>query len=175
MRVFIAIDLPQEVKDSLLEAQRQLPAAKLSFAREFHLTLKFLGEVTPAKVEAVKSCLSTVRFKPFSAALSGIGVFPSESYIRVIWVGVEPENGFMQLQQSIDEALEKEFPKDKDFKPHLTLARVKFVSDKNSFVQQLRQVKVKQVKFAVNGFKLKMSILRGREGSLYGDLAVYKA
>ncbi|MBI2143234.1 RNA 2',3'-cyclic phosphodiesterase [Candidatus Woesearchaeota archaeon] len=178
MRTFIAVDLPEEVKSELANAQRQLSsavaaAAKMSLAHDFHLTLKFLGEITPAKVEIVKNCLGNVKFKSFSAAVTGIGVFPSESYIRVVWIGIEPEDGFIRLQKQVDDALEKEFPKEKGFKPHLTLARVKFVSNKELLKQQLQLIKVKSVKFTVNGFKLKKSTLT-KEGAVYEDLAVYK-
>ena len=174
MRTFIAVDLPQEVKDELASAQKQLSAAaaKMIPAHEFHLTLKFLGEITPAKVDSVKNCLSNVRLKSFIAIVAGIGAFPNESYARVVWAGVEPEDDFVQLQNAIDDSLEKEFKRDKGFKPHLTLARVKFVSDKKQFIQQLRQIKLKEVKFPVESFKLKKSTLSDH-GAVYEDLAVY--
>lgn len=176
MRTFIAIDVPEEVKVELTTAQKQLAsaAAKTNLAHDFHLTLKFLGEITPAKVQVVKSILSNVRFKSFTASISGIGVFPSENYVRVVWVGLEPEEEISKLQKSIDNALEKEFPKDKSFKPHLTLARVKFVSDKKQFAQQLQQIKIKAAKFPVDSFKLKRSTLSS-QGTVYEDLAVYNS
>lgn len=174
MRTFIAVDLPQEAKDELAAIREQLSAAaaKMSLAHDFHLTLKFLGEITPAKVDAVKSCLSRVSFKRFTASFSGIGVFPSESYVRVVWAGIGPEDDFIRLQQQIDKALDKEFPKEKGFKPHITLARVKLVSDKQQFQQQLQQIKIKNVKFAVDSFKLKKSTLSNK-GVVYEELAVY--
>lgn len=174
MRVFIAIDLPNEVKETLVEAQKQFSsaAARMSLVKDFHLTLKFLGEITPAKVEVVKNCLGSVRFRSFSAAVAGIGVFPSESHARVVWVGIEPEDEVIRLQQLIDESLEKEFPKEKNFRPHLTLARVKFVSDKKQFARQLQQLKIKDMSFSVDNFKLKRSTLLS-EGTIYEDLAVY--
>lgn len=177
MRVFIAIDVPQEVKDELAAAQKQLSsataaAAKMSLVEDFHLTLKFLGEITSAKVEAVKNCLGSVGFRGFSAAVASVGIFPSENYIRVVWVGIEPEDEALQLQKLIDNALEKEFPKEKGFKPHLTLARVKFVADKKQFMRQLQQIEVKKIKFDVTDFKLKRSMLSNK-GAVYEDLAVY--
>ncbi len=174
MRTFIAVDLPQEVKDELANAQKQLSAAaaKMSMAHDFHLTLKFLDEITPAKMEVVKSYLNNVRFKSFSAAVAGIGVFPSENYVRVVWAGIEPEDDVAKLQKLVNDALEKEFKKEKGFKPHLTLARVKFVSDKELFKQQLQQIKLKRIKFEVKEFRLKKSTL-SREGAVYEDLAVY--
>ncbi len=174
MRTFIAVDLPQEAKDELASVQKQLPtaAAKLSLAHDFHMTLKFLGEITPAKVDAVKNALSTVAFKKFTAAVAEVGVFPSENQVRVVWAGIEPEGEFVQLQKLIDEALDKEFPKEKGFKPHITLARVKFVQDKRQFQQQLQQIKASSVKFTVDSFKLKRSTLSNK-GAVYEDLAVY--
>ncbi len=175
MRTFIAVDLPQEAKDALADAQKQLSksSARMSLAHDFHLTLKFLGEINPAKAEAVKRCLENVKFKKFSAAISGIGAFPSESCVRVVWAGVKPEGEFASLQRQIDEALEKEFPKDKPFRPHLTLARVKLVSDKKQFARQLQGLKVKSVEFPVGSFRLKRSALHGKDGHVYDDLGTY--
>ena len=174
MRAFIAVDLPQEVKDELASVQKQLSAAaaRMSPAHDFHLTLKFLGEITPAKADAVKNCLSRVSFKRFTATVAGVGVFPSETYVRVVWIGVEPEEEFVRLQKKIDDALDKEFPKEKGFKPHVTLARVKFVQDKQQFRQQLQQIKAYGVRFMVDSFKLKRSTLSNK-GAVYEDLAVY--
>lgn len=175
MRAFIAIGLPQEAKDALAGAQKQLSkaSAKMSLAHDFHLTLKFLGEITPEKAGVVKRCLSNVEFKGFFASLGGIGVFPSESSVRVVWAGVEPEDEFVKLQRQVDEALESEFPRDRSFKPHLTLARVKAVLDKEQFTRQLRQLKVKSVGFSVDAFKLKRSVLHGKDGPIYDDMGVY--
>ncbi len=174
MRAFIAVDLPPEAKDELASVQKRLSpaAARMSLARDYHITLKFLGEVSAQQLEMVKSSLSQVRFKKFSAALGSLGVFPSEDRARVVWVGVEPEDDFVQLQKGIDDSIEKLFPKEKNFRPHITLARVKLVSDKKLFAQQLQQVKAKGIGFPVGEFKLKKSTLT-REGAVYEDLAVY--
>ena len=173
MRTFIAVDLPEDAKKALSEAQKVIKAAKASFTKDFHLTLKFLGEITPQKLETVKHSLAAVKFKKFTTALSGVGVFPSESYIRGVWAGLQPEEEMIQLQRLVDEALEKEFKREKGFKPHITLARIKFVADKKGFLQQLREVKVKNVTFAVGNFKLKRSTLSSK-GPIYEDLAVYE-
>ena len=58
---------------------------------QMHLTLKFLGEVQPNTEGNIKEILRTVKFKPFSVNLDSIGVFPNENYIRVVWVGLKPE------------------------------------------------------------------------------------
>ncbi|HHI03979.1 MAG TPA: RNA 2',3'-cyclic phosphodiesterase, partial [Candidatus Woesearchaeota archaeon] len=105
MRTFIAIEMPKEIKEILLEAQKQINTekAKIRPAKAFHLTLKFLGEVEEKKIEDIKSALKEIKFEKFSTALTEIGVFPNESYIRVVWAGLnDSENKITNLQKEID-------------------------------------------------------------------------
>jgi len=175
MRLFIAIELPEEAKEELRKAQQQLPNGKLSLAKELHITLKFLGEVTPDRADEVREKLQKVKFEAFKAKLDSAGFFPSEKYIRVIWAGIKPEEETIKLQKEIDSAICKEFPYDYKFSPHITLARVKFVDDKKEFIQQLKKIKLEKINFKVDFFKLKKSILRGNEGPAYEDLQVYNS
>ena len=172
MRVFIAIEVPEDVKNYLEKMQQQLPKGKLRLVKSFHLTLKFLGEITPDKVERIKQLLGNVKFEKFAAETSSMGIFPSENYIRVIWIGLEPEELILQLQRQVENALADEFKKERGFKTHLTLARVKYVDDKKEFAQELKKIKTERVKFIVESFKLKKSTLTG-EGPVYEDLAVF--
>ncbi len=175
MRCFVAIDMPEDAKDELRRLQEQIKQsrdAKASFAKDFHITLKFLGELTPAKAEEVKKKLGSCRFKKISAALDGIGVFPDERRIRVVWVGVQPEDEILKLQKCVDESLQKDFSKEKGFKAHITLARIKHVKDKERFLQLLRNAAVTKIKFEINEFKLKRSTLTP-EGPVYEDLEAY--
>ncbi len=175
MRFFIAIEVSPEVAAQLSGAQKQLQTdnAKLTFTKSFHLTLKFLGEVMPAQSEEIKKRLQQIQFKKFTAQLNGTGVFPSENYVRVVWVGIEPSDVICDLQKKIDEALAGLFPKEKNFKAHLTLARVKTISDKKQFAEQVKKLRIEAVSFPVIQFKLIESQLRGKEGPLYTDAAVF--
>lgn len=177
MRCFVAIDLPEEVKSELkklqLEIRKSCSDVKASFTKDFHITLKFLGEITPQKAEAVKKSFGSCRLKKINATLDGIGVFPSESYVRVVWAGVEPEDEILKLQKRVDEALQADFKKEKEFKAHITLARVKYVGNKEKFLKILKEMKVKKIKFEAGEFKLKHSTLGGSKGPVYEDLAVY--
>ncbi len=175
MRLFIAIDLPEEAKEELRRFQEQIPESKLSLTKDFHITLKFLGEVEPENAEVLREKLNKAKFDAYHAKLDSIGFFPSEKYIRVIWAGIKPEEEIIRLQKEIDKLIGKEYPDDYKFSPHITLARVKFIEDKNNFVQQLKKIKLKKIEFAVDSFKLKKSTLRGKEGPVYEDLEVYSA
>ncbi|MFC2076096.1 RNA 2',3'-cyclic phosphodiesterase [candidate division KSB1 bacterium] len=147
MRTFIAVDLPETVRDSLRELQAGLrgrsDGVKWVRVEGMHLTLKFLGEIDPDLVSGIDRVLQEAArsIKPFRIALSGLGAFPGLSRPRVIWVGVDGELEPLQnLKSGIDKGLaELGFPKDdRSFKPHITLGRVKgkidgrrLVGDKN--------------------------------------------
>jgi len=175
MRCFVAIELPEEIKKELTRLQQLIKnqGLKASFTKEHHLTLKFLGELTPQKVEFVKERLSRCKVKKSVIELSDFGVFPGESYIRIVWIGLKPEEGIIKLQKQVDEALQKDFKKEKNFRAHITLARVKYVNDKEKFLDMLKSTAVERLKFEVNEFKLKRSKLT-EEGPVYEDLEVYR-
>ena len=171
MRLFIAIDFKNH-ESYFKELQEQIPTdtATIKIVNTFHLTLKFLGDVFEEKVEAVKQALSKVEFKPFELETKEIGVFPSPAYIKVVWVGFKENKTILDLQKQIEKVLEDfHFRKDFEFAPHLTLARVKFVKDKDKFVEALEKIKVKPVKEPVSEFKLIKSELT-EEGPIYENL-----
>ena len=174
MRLFIAIDF-NELKDYFVDIQNQLPKnAKLSLTKSFHLTLKFLGEVQPNNAEEVIKILKKIKFEKFNFFLDSIGIFPTENYIRVIWIGLKPEDKVAELQEKIDESLKNLFKKEKDFKAHITLARVKYPEDKKSFVEHIKKIKVKNKRIGVKDFRLVKSTLTAK-GSIYEDMEVFNS
>jgi 2'-5' RNA ligase len=173
MRLFIAFDVSEEVKNYLSGLQKLLPEdAKLNFVKEFHLTLKFLGDVDDSKVDHIKAMLSNADFTQFTAKTSELGVFPDEKVIRVVWVGLEPKDTINAFQKEIESALIDMFSKDNRFHPHLTLARVKSVKDKKDFIEKLKKIPVKELEFSVSSFKLIKSELTP-EGPVYEDVVEF--
>src|SRR3989344_3740060 len=130
MGLFIAFDVPDDTKEYMAKVQgiigNNLAEIRWVKKEQIHLTLKFLGEVQPDIATKIREELGKIKFNPFMVYLGSIGVFPSEDYIRVVWVGLEPENRIIGLQRSIDEKLRELFKKEKDFKAHITLGRVKY-------------------------------------------------
>lgn len=172
MRTFIAIEMT-ELKDFFFNLQKKIDKeAKINFTKNFHLTLKFLGDIDEEKSKKVKKLLGEIKFNKFRIKTSLLGVFPNENYIRVIWIGLESEK-IIELQKAIDEKLRNFFPRDKRFHPHLTLGRVKFVKDKERFIQNYKNIEVEQKEFEVKNFKLKKSTLTP-QGSVYEDLEIYE-
>jgi 2'-5' RNA ligase len=176
MRLFIAIEIPEDVKDYLARIQEKIcnDTNKIGYVNknQIHLTLKFLGEVQPDKAEKIKNILKKIKFGKFSVYLDSIGVFPSESYIRVVWVGLKPEKQILELQKDIDEKLKGLFKKEKAFKAHVTLARVKYIEDKERFIIKLKNIEIENKNVEMNNFKLMKSTLTP-EGPVYEDLEVF--
>jgi 2'-5' RNA ligase len=136
MRVFVAIPLPTELKSKLRSLQqefRQIPLDAAWVRQDgFHLTLKFLGEVQPERLDAIAAAMleTTQGYSPFFVMLREVGVFPNGSHPRVLWVGLHDEGGALgRLQKDLEENLARRgFPYDeRSYHPHLTLARLKHV------------------------------------------------
>ncbi|WP_321492115.1 RNA 2',3'-cyclic phosphodiesterase [uncultured Desulfobacter sp.] len=134
IRCFIAVVLDDHVKNRLGRIQTALRATGIHAgwpaARNFHLTLKFLGNISPQAVPCIETVLSeAVADKArFHITLNRLGVFPNIRHPKVIWIGPDkvcPE--ILLLQQHIDSKLNQchSFAKDKNFSPHITLSRVR--------------------------------------------------
>ncbi|MBF0360481.1 MAG: RNA 2',3'-cyclic phosphodiesterase [Oligoflexia bacterium] len=126
IRLFVAIDFPEEIKEQLLQIRIGLPGARWSEREQMHLTLRFLGELDGANFKEVANLLSEIDFKKFTISLSGVGTFESRGMIKVIWVGVKRSDELISLQKKIERklvqfGLEGETRK---YIPHLTLARI---------------------------------------------------
>ncbi|MBN2112181.1 RNA 2',3'-cyclic phosphodiesterase [Candidatus Woesearchaeota archaeon] len=173
MRLFIALEL-EELADYFKELQQKVPKAKATYPKQFHLTLKFLGDVQDNKLAEIKEKLKQVKFEPFQLKLGKTGVFPSEKFIRVVWVGLEDGEKIKKLQEQIEKALEGIFEKDSRFHPHITLARIKFIEEdkKEEFIKSVKAIEIEPKETKIKNFKLIKSILTG-EGPVYEDLEVY--
>ncbi len=131
MRLFIAINLPQEERARLDREVRALRAARLPVrwvaADALHLTLKFLGEVPDGQVAEVETVSTAVaaRFAPFRLELGGLGAFPNLRNPRVVWVGVQAPPELARLAGALEDAMAGlGFPREtRPFSPHLTLGR----------------------------------------------------
>ncbi|GIL13053.1 MAG: RNA 2',3'-cyclic phosphodiesterase [Chloroflexota bacterium] len=126
-RLFVAIDLPETVKDALGELCRGIPGAKWVSREQMHLTLRFIGEVDAPRFEAIRSGLGHLQAAPFELALKGVGQFPPRGAPRVLWVGLAAPPALAALQQRVESALVGLGiePEDRPFSPHITLARLK--------------------------------------------------
>jgi 2'-5' RNA ligase len=130
MRLFVALEIPQEVRESLaglLQSLRAIsPQTKWARPENLHLTLKFIGEVPEAKLASIRAALAAVKCDvPVRLEVRGLGFFPNARHPRVFWAGIESSSNLKTLSESISLALEKIgiAREERDFSPHLTLAR----------------------------------------------------
>lgn len=135
-RTFCAVELPDGVKSRVAEHVRRLldgfPHVRASWERpeKLHITLKFLGEIEPSRVEDLSRAAgrAAARVGPFELTLEEAGAFPPHGPPRVLWLGVRDASGRLAgLQSSLeDECAAAGFAREaRPFKPHLTLARIR--------------------------------------------------
>ena len=127
MRLFIAIGLPRRIREGLLRDNSLIRSrcSRGSFTREenLHLTLVFLGETEPERLDTVKEAMDALSSPPLSLRVGDAGMFSSRDG-AVLWRSLDGP-GLSELQQTLSEELEvRGFPQEKRrFTPHLTIAR----------------------------------------------------
>jgi len=175
MRLFISINLPPEAEKYLYDISRNFTAARITPAKSFHLTLKFLGEVPDEKIDEIKASLEYIKFQKFKMRLDKVGFFADRNgHIRVIWVGLFAPEILYHLQKDVEDAVKKYAePDDKKFIPHITLARVKFANDKD-LIAQIKSSKIEKTEIKVLHFSLMKSEL-SPIGPKYTELAQFPA
>ena len=126
MRLFVALDLPWEIKETLSHLSFDLKGARWVPTENFHLTLRFIGEASRLKAEEIDLALATLRGRSFMFSLSGLGWFEKSGRASALWVGVERNEHLVHLQTKVETALHRVgLPPDKRrFTPHVTLARM---------------------------------------------------
>lgn len=142
-----------------------------------HLTLQFLGEVSTEQVKMISEQLSSIVFKPFTARLKGVGYFPGGGRINVVWIGVEEQEGILlQVQREVTNRLSRlGLRPDKEFKPHVTIYRVKSVRNKPGVLSLLEKLKTHEFgEMRIDKLKLKKSTLTP-QGPIYEDLLIVEA
>jgi len=133
IRSFIAFDIEDESVLKRIEDMQSLLAKtgadlKLVKPQNVHITLRFLGNITPPMIEKVFEEMRKVQFRPFDIKICGMGVFPHLRYPRVLWVGIrEGADKLRDIFNQLEPHLQSlGFKADsRGFSPHLTIARVR--------------------------------------------------
>lgn len=135
LRVFIAVQIPQEIKTQIMAQMFELRqqagrGVHWGSVENIHVTLKFLGDVTPKQVDVLSGTLHTLvrTHTPFEIAFDAVGTFPNLKRPRIIWVGLaDGQKRLTKLQRAVEaEAVALgHAPDPKPFSPHLTIGRVR--------------------------------------------------
>jgi RNA 2',3'-cyclic 3'-phosphodiesterase len=129
MRIFVGIDLESEIRAGIarfLDGVRGFaPDVRWVRPESLHVTLKFIGEQKPERVEAIQERLRSVTGAAVEIRFAGYGFFPTAKSPRVFWIGIQAGPALAELAANIDAAVaELGIPcEDRPFSPHLTLAR----------------------------------------------------
>jgi len=187
IRSFIAIELPEEVKTGLHRLQAELTLPQYAFVKcvapeAIHVTLKFLGNISPQKVADITKVMEQASqgVSPFQLQITDVGAFPNMRQPRVLWVGIKGElDKLIAWQKRIDDGLVPlGFAKEnRPFTPHLTLARVRencSPGDRRDLGEVVMKTPVEvDYKVTVNSLSLMRSqLLPG--GAVYSRLAEVK-
>ena len=180
LRLFIAVDpSPQAVEpaDRALEPWRErFPRGRWVKPENWHVTLKFLGRTWPRLVDSVhEACRdAAAEVRPFTLSLGGLGAFPRATRARVVWLGLEDDEGSLPaLAKALDAALEEEFPPEKRaFTAHLTVARFDPPTDLSGTAEEMEGFRVDARPFRVSKLLLYQSHLSPR-GARYEVLEAF--
>ncbi len=177
LRVFIAVDITNEQIKKLVEGvQRELIKGGVDCKpvelENLHITLRFIGEVPQPVVNEIMSKLKTIKYPKFKIRVKGLGVFPNPQSPRVLWAGIiDGQRELIELHELVEKLVGKYGIKDdREFTPHLTIARIRSGRNKHIIAQLLE--KYQDVEFGeqeVTCIKLKKSTLTPR-GPIYTDL-----
>ena len=173
LRAFIAIEIPQEIKRQIAgqtaELRRMIGrSVRWVMPENIHLTLKFLGDISPTNIDLLAQALKTEvgQHLPFEIDVDGLGAFPNVRRPRVIWIGLNAPADLTRLQHHLETATARlgYVSDDKPFSPHLTIGRIReqLSSDETQSLRNaLENTKVGALgKFAVKSVHLFQSELK---------------
>ncbi|HLY78939.1 MAG TPA: RNA 2',3'-cyclic phosphodiesterase [Caulobacteraceae bacterium] len=124
IRLFAAIAIPQEIGEGLVRRQQGLPGARWRPTEAFHITLRFIGEVSESVADDLDAELNVVSGAALTLQLDGVGSFQDGDDIHAIWAGVAENPALQQLARRCETAARKAGLKldKRTWKPHVTLA-----------------------------------------------------
>ena len=180
MRLFVALDVPEQVRATLADLTARLKkicaSARWVRLEGVHITLKFIGHVSLEQVEKIRQALGRLpEFPPIKLRFAGLGFFPNPRRPRVFWAGIEADPQLAELAGAIEAKLEPlGIPAEKRaFHPHLTLARFESPQGTQSLVTAAEALGTPEFGGEIfNEFHLYQSVLK-RSGAEYTRLVTY--
>jgi 2'-5' RNA ligase len=125
-RLFIAVDLPERIKDDIIATYVNMPGARWMDEEHLHLTLRFIGDVPGDMAVRIKNALRPINAPSFLLNIKNVGFFPPRRDPRILWVGLTESEDLIRLQSKIERkvvSLGLE-PEGRKFHPHVTVARL---------------------------------------------------
>jgi 2'-5' RNA ligase len=163
-RLFTALEIPRDAAMSLSLLRGGLLGARWIDVENYHLTLRFIGDVEGHVADKIANALDRVRRPSFSLTLSGVGAFGSRKP-HAVWAGVAPSPDLNALQAEIERICQRVgIPSDpRKFTPHVTLARLR-----NSSPADVAHYLSARGNFAAMPFKVGRFVLMSSRDSVGG-------
>ncbi len=168
VRAFLAIDLPKELKKELSELAKVSPreGIKGKWVEEpnLHLTLHFFGSISERMVEKIIQEGEKLfpELSPIELEIEELGFFPERGKPRVLWIGVkDKQDSLSKLYKEVKKLLEKLKLEERkeNFHPHITLLRIKEITNQEKFLKDLQKIKEKAKDLKGYSFLIKEVIL----------------
>jgi len=169
LRCFIAIEIPETIKKSVLDIIDSLRKSgadvKWLTDENLHITLQFLGETDESLIPAIKGALDKIlaTYSPFYIKIANVGCFPDGRRPRIIWVGMEEAQTLITLRKDIaTEMVKFGYQKEeRGFTPHVTIGRVKSNRNMGELLRRLEEFKIADFPgFEVQNIRLMKSELK---------------
>lgn len=134
VRLFVALDPPEEIKDALAELQEGLPQARWVDIDNLHLTLRFIGTVGAGTLSEVVDALDLLEAPAVTIAPRGFGHFERRGKPSALYVALDASSALVALQRRVEVLVRSAgcAPESRRFTPHITLARFPFATDSAS-------------------------------------------
>lgn len=174
LRLFVGIDPPPETKLALSTIAAGLPGVRWVDPGNYHVTLRFIGEVDEAMAAEIDAELASVRARRLGLRIAGVDLFGTEDKPRILYAGVERTPALAELRDKVGTALGRAGvpPEGRVFTPHVTLANIRAgrLADLGHYLEQHNLLRLPEI--AVDRFQLVQSYLT-KSGSIYEAAADY--
>ena len=177
-RLFIALKIPQDIREKIFNLPQKIVYDYGDYrwepADKIHLTLKFIGDVDEELIEPICDSIGFISdYSAFKCNLTRFGFFYRLKDAKILWLGLSIDESIKDLVKKLNDKL-AEFgiaAENREFKPHLTMLRIKNKTDKN-FIDSFLKFKFEPEKFISKKVSLMQSKLNP-SGSVYSDVKIF--
>ncbi len=174
MRAFIAVKIPESIRKNLVQLQQEIGKSfsneiKFVEPENIHITLKFFDHIDDKAVNDIKKVILSLDFEPFTVSCKGLGAFPNEKFIRVVWAGAESEGKLEFVASQLNEKLAAFEFKPESFASHITLGRVRKHIEFSKEIEKYRGMEFGEFVVSKENIVLKRSKITP-DGPVYTDL-----
>ena len=176
LRLFVALEIPDALRATLATLQSGVPGARWVAPENFHITLRFIGEVDEGQAADIDTLLAGIRAPAFELAVNGVGHFGDGRKLRALYARIERQPALEHLHNKIESAVVRAGckPERNRFTPHVTLARFGARDQAGHHLAQFMasNALLRSEPFEIDRFTLFSSLMRA-EGSIYTVEADY--